>query len=305
MDKSDKIRKWLNGEVSDSEQKEFQASEEFAELSRLMNAVDNFAAPPYDAEKEFEKLAKTTIENKPVISLYQKLSSVIRIAAVLVFVVLAGYFVYDLTSQSANNKAWIAEQTEVYLPDSSFVLLNADSKIRFAESGWENKRNVELQGDAFFRVKKGSQFNVKTKQGKVTVLGTEFEVKDRTDFYEVTCYSGSVKVLANEHSVVLKPNDVFRIIDNKNENYTIANKTEPDWLNGESSFKSVPLKFVVDELERQYQVSVSAKDIDLDQLFTGSFSHKNLEIALESITFPVNLDYEINGNKIDLTIESN
>ncbi|HYQ56549.1 MAG TPA: hypothetical protein VEP89_04305, partial [Draconibacterium sp.] len=79
MDKNDKIRKWLNGELSDSEQKEYEASEEFAELSRLMNAVDDFAAPPYDPEKEFEKLAKTTINNKPTISLYQRVKPVLRI----------------------------------------------------------------------------------------------------------------------------------------------------------------------------------------------------------------------------------
>lgn len=294
----------MNDELSVAEKKEFEASEEFAELKRLLDAVNNFAAPPYDATKEFGKLSKNTIKNRPGVSLVKRLSPVVRIAALVIFVLMIGYVVYNHSGNTKTGKDWIAEQSVLYLPDSSVVLLNADSKIRFLATNWENQRNVELRGTAFFRVKKGSQFNVETKQGTVTVLGTEFEVKDRGDIYKVTCYSGAVRVLANEHSVVLHPNSVFRIIDNKKENYTIANKTEPDWLNGESSFKSVPIKYVINELERQYDVTVSAKNIDLNQLFSGSFSNENLEIALESITFPVNLDYRIKGNKITLSFES-
>lgn len=303
MDRNDKIRNWLEGELSESERKEFENSEAFAEMSRLMNAVNKFAAPPYDAEKEYRKFTEKSIQKKRTISFYQRISPAFKVAAVFVFVVFMGYFVYNRINDTGTGKDWIAEQTEVFLPDSSFVLLNADSRIRYNKSAWENERKVELQGDAFFTVKKGSQFKVKTEQGTVTVLGTEFEVKDRDKYYEVICYSGSVQVVTGQHSVVLKPQSAFRIIDNKEENYTISNQSEPDWLSGQSSFKSVPLQYVLKELERQYRVSVKAEGVDLNQLFTGSFSHENLNIALESITFPVNLDYRINGNKIVLSFE--
>ncbi|WP_340110958.1 FecR family protein [Maribellus mangrovi] len=303
MDRNDKIRKWLKGELTDSERKDFESSDEFAEMRRLMDAVNKFAAPPYNAEKEYRKFEGKHLKTNREISLYQRISPVLKVAAVLVFVVLLGYFVFDRGSNTGNGNGWIADQTEIFLPDSSFVLLNADSRIRYNKSGWENDRKVELQGDAFFTVKKGSQFKVKTGQGTVTVLGTEFEVEDRKKYYEVICYSGSVQVVTGQHSVVLEPQSAFRIIDNKEDNYTISSQSEPEWLSGESSFKSVPLQYVLKELERQYQVSVKAEGVDLNQLFTGSFSHENLNIALESITFPVNLDYQINGNKIVLSFE--
>jgi ferric-dicitrate binding protein FerR (iron transport regulator) len=43
----------------------------------------------------------------------------------------------------------------------------------------------------------------------VIVLGTEFSVKDREDFFAVTCYSGSVNVATPHRSVVLQPQSSY------------------------------------------------------------------------------------------------
>jgi transmembrane sensor len=303
MTNEDKIKKWLVGELPDSERKEFESTEEFAKIHRLLKAVDNFKAPEYDVDNEYSRLPESLIQHKRSISLYKRISPLMRIAAIFIVVLTISYFFYDHFNATTSNQGWMAKQTEVYLPDSSFVSLNKGSQIKFSENNWDKERNVELNGEAFFRVKKGSQFNVKTQQGTVTVLGTEFGVKDWDKYYEVTCYSGLVKVITEQNSLVLKPNAAYRLVNGEEENYTISSKSEPDWLNGESSFKSVPLRFVINELERQYKVSVETQNIDLNQLFTGGFSHMNLEIALESITIPVNLNYTINGNKIVITFE--
>ena len=57
MDKDEKIRKWLQGNLSDSEKKEFENTKEFEKISRLLKAVDNFKAPEYNTDKEFRKLS--------------------------------------------------------------------------------------------------------------------------------------------------------------------------------------------------------------------------------------------------------
>jgi len=303
MTNEDKIKRWLAGELSDTERTEFEGAEEYAKLDRLMKAVNNFKAPAYDVDKESTRLSENVICNKPTISLYKRISPVFRIAAIFIVTLTIGYFLFDQFNRIPDNQRWMAEQSGVYLPDSSFVLINTDSKIRFAEKKWGKERNVELQGEAFFRVKKGSQFNVKTQQGRVTVLGTEFGVKDRDRYYEVTCYSGSVKVVTEKHSIVLKPGQAFRVVNGIEENYIFSDQSEPDWLKGESNFKSVPFRFVINELERQYNISVEAENVDLNQLFTGGFTHNNLEIALQSITVPVNLNYEMTENKIVITVE--
>lgn len=304
MTNEDRIKRWLSDELSASEKKEFESTGTFAKINRLLTAVSAFKAPGYDINKEYLQLSENLIHKKRTISLYQRISPLFKIAAIIIIALTIGYFSYTHLNPSSVNQQWIAEQTEIYLPDSSFVLLNADSKIRYLSNEWKKERNVELNGEAFFKVKKGSHFSVKTQQGMVTVLGTEFNVKDRDSYYEVTCYSGLVKVVTSYNSVILKPNTAYRIVKGKEDNYSIHNQTEPNWLNGESSFNSVPFSFVIKELERQYKVSVVTRDIDLNQLFTGGFTHKNLELALKSITIPVNLKYLINEKQIVITFES-
>jgi ferric-dicitrate binding protein FerR (iron transport regulator) len=304
MTNEDKIKKWLAEELSNSEKQEFERTEEFAKIDKLMKAAKAFRAPEYDIAKEQSRLLNKIHYKKETISLYERISPIFKIAAVFILVSIIGYFSYNYFESVSTANNWIADQTEVYLPDQSHVILNADSRIRFSEKKWRKVRNVELDGEAFFKVKKGSQFNVHTQHGKVTVLGTEFNVVDRENYYEVICYSGLVEVTANNSSVLLEPNSAFRIIHEKEEKYTISNKSEPDWLNGESSFRSVPFSFVINELERQYNVTVEANNINLNQLFTGGFSHDNIEIALEAITTPLDLNYKINENKIALTFES-
>lgn len=303
MTNEDKVKKWLAGELSDIERKEFESSDDFAEIHRLLKAVDNFKAPEYDVDSEYSRLSENIIKHKRPFSLYKRINPLLKIAAILIISLTISFFFYDSFNSSTNNHEWITEQTEVCLPDSSLVFLNKGAKIKFSKKEWSKKRNVELNGEAFFRVKEGSKFNVNTQHGTVTVLGTEFVVKDWDKYYEVICYSGLVNVSTKQNSFKLSPNNAYRFLDDKEERYTISNKYQPDWLNGDSSFKSVPLRFVINELKRQYKVNIEVDNVDLNQLFTGGFSHENLETALESITIPVNLNYQINGKNILITFD--
>lgn len=303
MTDEEKIKKWLSGELSEAERMEFESSEEFADIRKLLDSVQDFKAPGYDVQGEYNRLYHSISRSGRTISLYQRISPVLKIAAILVVALSLGYFSYTWLKPASESDQWIAEQTELYLPDSSMVSLNADSEIKFPGRNWKKARSVELKGEAFFSVEEGSEFKVKTQQGTVTVLGTEFSVKDREDFYLVKCYSGSVRVNAQGKAVVLSPNSAYRIMDGEEETYDFVKKSGPDWMNGESSFNSVPLKFVIKELERQYDISVDTRNIDVKQLFTGSFSNENMEIALKSITLPLNLHYEINDDKIVITVE--
>ena len=104
-------------------------------------------------------------------------------------------------------------KTEFHLPDSSFVALNMGSELYYTKKGWQTERRVELKGEAFFKVKKGSIFEVETDQGIISVLGTEFNVKSWNNYFEVTCYSGLVRVKTPKKTVQLSCHSVFRLID--------------------------------------------------------------------------------------------
>ena len=72
------------------------------------------------------------------------------------------------------------------------------------------------------------------------------------------------------------------------------------WLDNESIFNSIPYSEVIAEFERQYDVKIITKDIDTDILFTGGFTHKNIETSLKSITLPLQLTYQIKDDTIIL-----
>ena len=78
------------------------------------------------------------------------------------------------------------------------------------------------------------------------------------------------------------------------------NRSTPSWLNNESTFKSLPYKTIISEFERQYDVDITLVNIDSTELFTGSFTHNNLEVALKSISLPLHLTYSKTNHTIIL-----
>jgi len=73
---------------------------------------------------------------------------------------------------------------------------------------------------------------------------------------------------------------------------------EPTWTHNESSFKSIPLFYVLEELERQFNISITTKGIDTEQLFSGSFSNTNLDLALRSISAPSKIKFNLEENNV-------
>ena len=64
------------------------------------------------------------------------------------------------------------------LSDGTRVWLNADSKLKYPVTFGNDKREVELEGEGYFKVTKDERkpFRVVVKKQTVEVLGTEFNV---------------------------------------------------------------------------------------------------------------------------------
>ena len=201
-----------------------------------------------------------------------------------------------------NFQSNFGEQQIVVLLDGSEVILNAKSEIKYNKKGWEENREVYLNGEAFFKVKKGSKFTVITPNGTVTVLGTQFNVNSTKNFFDVSCYQGKVKVVSDSNEYIITPTKAVR---NSNGLITEYNMSEldktPTWLLGQSSFQSVPLSQVIYALNKQFNIDFETSKIDTAILFTGSFDHKNLDLALASVFEAVNITYTIENNKITLS----
>lgn len=297
MEKEYLISKWLENDLSPQELEAFKKLEDYDELIKLSKAVKHFKANDYDSDAELKQVLKTIKSHKKQI---HWLKPFLRIAAILA--ICFGLYYYTTTLDTTISTQ-MAQKTTLELPDASSVSLNAKSYLAYNKKEWKQERNVELDGEAFFKVAKGSTFNVITKIGVVTVFGTQFNVIQRENYFEVICYEGLVGVTYNSQLTKLNPGDSFLIINGEIIAKEKENRSTPSWLNNESQFNSLPYKYVLAEFERQYNITITPQNIDTDQLFTGSFSHNNIDVALKAISLPLNLTYSKTRNSIILKRE--
>jgi ferric-dicitrate binding protein FerR (iron transport regulator) len=298
MNREELIKKWLDHSLNTEEKTAFKQLENYTDLIKMNWALKDFKAPDFSIKNNFETLEPLLKSNTSKTNQWFK--PLLRFAAVLALGFSIYYYTTTLKTEFNTN---LAQQTIIELPDASTVDLNANSTLTFNKNSWNDHRVVKLNGEAFFKVAKGQKFYVHTNDGIVSVLGTQFNVKQRDSYFEVTCYEGLVAVTYNNKTIKLEPGHTFRIIDGELLANEKENTAQPSWLRGESSFKSVPLKYVISEFENQYNLTITKDNIDVSRLFTGSFTHKNLDLALQSVTIPLNLSYSKSGKSILLKRE--
>ncbi len=300
MKKKDLITKWLDHEKLTQEELEaFKNLDAYNSFVKISEVAKKFKSPEFNTEENLQDLKVSLAHEHRNTRTTKKfsLNFLIRIAAIFILGIATYFTLFYSTDTHTSTIA--GQKKSVELPDQSLVQLNALSSIRYDKKNWEDNRNIKLEGEAYFKVAKGKKFDVHTESGIISVLGTEFNVKQRENYFEVACFEGLVRVTHNENSIKLSAGTVFRI--QKNEIFdTTTSLAKPDWMNNLSSFSSTPFWHVLQEFERQYNVIIIAKNIDRDKLFTGNFVHSDIKTALQSITIPMRLKYEIDNNNITL-----
>lgn len=295
MKREELISKWLDNNLNDQELETFKNLDDYDDLVKLNNNLQGFKAYDYNTSKQLENVLSTIKIKKHTPTHWIK--PLMRVAAILAVCFSLYYYTTTLDTKISTE---YAQKTTIELPDASRVSLNAKSYLAFNKKDWKQEREVKLQGEAFFKVAKGSSFKVKTTSGTVTVYGTKFNIKQRNNYFEVICYEGLVGVTYNSQETKLKRGKSFLIIDGKVIAKERENRIMPSWLNNASTFISLPYKTVVAEFERQYDVDITLIGIDSEQLFTGSFAHDNMELALKSITLPLYATYNKSNNTITI-----
>ena len=291
------LARWLNNELTDEELSSFVKSEHYIEYKKITDGMSFFEPPSFNQEKVLEKIQQQIHSRTKVKQLIPKWAYTTAAAIALLFSVI--YFTSDSKEVYTTS---FGEQLAVVLPDGSEVQLNAKSKLTYVKEDWVNgNRTLNLEGEAYFKVQLGTTFSVQTLKGNVRVLGTQFNVKQTDSYFVVYCYEGKVSVANTEEKVILSKGNSFRKIDGqlseKNNFYAIT----PSWITGESSFESTALKFVLAELEKQYQIKIKKDEVDVEQLFTGSFTNENLTTALQTICAPLGIDFKVDKKTVSLT----
>ena len=298
MENENNILKWFDNKLSKEELEDLKRSENLETLERISFYASQLEPPMVDKQKALEAFRARDLKKKQTQVIPIGFKSFLKVAAVVAVLLVSSYFIFFNNLKSFETQ--IAQTQTIVLPDDSQAILNAKSELVYNKKTWDEQRDLELKGEAFFKVSKGAKFTVHTSSGMVQVLGTQFNVKQRENYFEVQCYHGVVAVTYADKTIKLSKGKSFKVVNGGIQVVDDLVTQTPSWLDEESSFEKTPLSLVVSELERQYDLKVSLEAIDGSQLFTGSFTHKDKNTALQSITIPLNLSYRIEDNRVTI-----
>ena len=186
---------------------------------------------------------------------------------------------------------------EVVLPDGSTVILNKGSELSFSQENWNDERTVTLKGEGFFQVEKGSRFSVVTDRGVVSVLGTSFNVYQRSGEMEVDCYTGKVQVAGESNKVILTPGLHTRLTGNELTQPQSFLGEAPDWKEGVFRFDHLSVERVFEEIGNEFDVQIEYRG-EAEKYFTGSFEIDTLDQALETVCLSMELEFRREGDLI-------
>ena len=238
----------------------------------------------------------------------------------------------------------LGSKSTVELPDGTIVILNAGSTLQYAASFGESSREVELEGEGYFKVVRNEKltFTVRVKDVVIKALGTEFNVTGypEEETVRTTLVSGSVSILHEENNVdtkelILKPKQTATIFTNtadaaievENETqFSAENMPVTDnivksdvvleegakqtllytsWKDARWIIEAEPLEELVVKLQRRYNVRIFIMDEALKNYpFNGIFTDETLEQLLEIMKMAAPIKYTINKNDILLSLDA-
>jgi transmembrane sensor len=279
MNDDTQLARWLAGELEADELDALKKTPRYATLMRITENFAQIERPQIDADAMMETIFSQEKKAAKVVPLYRKAWFRGIAAAIVILLGLGIVFALPKTVTTP-----YGETMAFTLPDKSEVILNAGSQSGYSRLNWDNNRNIDLNGEAYFEVAKGKTFTVTTPLGTVTVLGTHFNVKARENRLDVVCYEGKVRVTYNGKATVLTPHQSVTV-----ENGKIAGgvfqvpANEPGWLGDELAFTNEKFSAVVAEIERQYDVDIKA-DYTSGETFSGLLPADDIYGALKTLS---------------------
>lgn len=192
------------------------------------------------------------------------------------------------------------QRVNLDLPDGSNVWLNAGTTMKYPVSFMKGKREVILNGEAYFEVahNEKSPFVVRTHAMDIEVLGTKFNVEaySKKAVFEASLMQGKIRVKSphNEKTaVVLLPNYKTtlkdgRLVVSKIDDYNVYR-----WKEGLYCFKSKRFTQIMEDLERYYDLKIQVDKKSIESVaLTGKFRISDgLDYALRVLQKDVAFTY--------------
>ncbi|MDR1880948.1 MAG: DUF4974 domain-containing protein [Tannerellaceae bacterium] len=288
--------------------------EKIKEHLRTVKAIDDdireYAL--YDVGAAYRKVEKRKkqVERRRLVTTF-----LYRAAAVLLIPLLMSTAVlsYLYVRQPAQNEAVTyftvssapGTVTQLCLPDSSGVWLNAGSTLRYPSSFSAGEREVHLSGEGYFEVKSdlSNPFYVSVGETmRVKAYGTKFNVSSYNDdaAIETVLESGSVDVQINRQSIRLSPSEQASF-DKENKKVAITRvriDEKTSWREGRLIFRNATLEEVIKSLSRRYNVDIVLhRGTKKNYKFRASFSNETITQVLNYLKLAAPIEWSIAENQ--------
>lgn len=208
-----------------------------------------------------------------------------------------------------------AENRLVHLPDGSEVTLNGNSTLSYPRAfNWKPRREVNLDGEAYFKVKhlnltpeqikRGELFVAVTDGVSVQVLGTEFNLKERRNQTNVTLVKGKIQVQSKKtgKQYILSPGDLIDFNERGDEvKLKESVETQTAWISGKLIVNQTKVIDILHEFEDLYGYKVILDSPALgNKKIDGAISIKSEESLLFTLKNILNVDIKKEGKIIYL-----
>ncbi|MEY4538253.1 MAG: hypothetical protein RLZZ306_10, partial [Bacteroidota bacterium] len=230
---------------------------------------------------EIQKQSTQSAEKPPIFSLWKTIKSLRFAASVLLFIGL-GIFGYNYFSGSFSNLSNLnglevamnstRQNKLIHLEDGSSIRLSPNAKLSYPKHFTGNKREVYLEGDAFFEIAKNPKkpFYVYTNKLVTKVIGTSFLIKSsESGQVKVIVQSGKVSVFRKEEikdneshkidGVVILPNQQLDFDETK-ESFSKSVIEKPILLSTNElldfNFEDVSANVVLKQIQKAYGISI-------------------------------------------------
>jgi len=248
-----------------------------------------------------------------------QLNKWMRIAAMFLLPLFtaAGMYLYMSKEKSSTAPLIIAvdrgQKANIILPDGSKAWLNSQSKLTYSADFNVKKRELQLDGEAYFEVAHNPEkpFVVRSSDIAVEALGTAFGLKAYNDDNIISSIlmRGKVKVTTPDGESILTPNE--RVLYDKTTHKTtqsnVPNATDfTGWIHDELRFENESLVDIAKTIQRIYNVEIIFASSQLkNQRYTGTVNNNSLESVLNTITLTSPISFQINNQQVTLLENKN
>jgi len=292
-------------------------------LLRYNNDIDHFLEEKFKnshreldqetAKRMYKEISSAIHPGKKRSVLFLKWRKAMQWAALFILPVLSAFLVYFVHSDHTNGNNLITitapfgEKAEVTLMDGSRVWINSGSSLTYNSDFNHKKRELFLEGEAYFEVEKDPKrpFIVKTGDMDIEALGTTFNVSAYSDAKEVftVLLEGNIKVKALGQERILSEDERL-MIDKTNHILSTDRVYASDfvqWKDGNLYFENRSFDEIAHTLSRVYNVEIRFTSEQLKSTrFSGTLGSSSIRNALDILSLTSSMDYVMNGTVIEL-----